>query len=196
MNWTRYQRLAASVANKISDEYPGIEAADIMQEILLHVVEKRSTYETANYVDGQLRKNFYNVGVRYAGRERNANLHRDAAYVYTPSEVRHLFEKAFFRPELWEKAPVKDDGNSLTAGGVVVALWDLDAAYSALDPDDARVIAKRFEREERLEPNEHMQVTRAITKIVRALNSRVILKRSAERTHSGPGRRQVGALAD
>ncbi|MFF0481079.1 hypothetical protein [Streptomyces sp. NPDC004435] len=196
MHWTRYMKIAAAVARKIAEEYPGISPEDIQQEILLQVAERKKHYESIDYPDGQLRKNFHRFGVQYAGRERYATLHRDSAYVYTPSEVRHLFDRAFFRPELWEKVPVKDDGNSVTAGGVVVALWDLDAAYSALPAGDAEVIAKRFDSEEPLTGSEQVRLTRAIEKVTRALNNRVILKASAARAHSGPGSRRVGALAD
>jgi len=180
MHWTRYQKIADSVARKVAEEYPGIDAEDIRQEILLHVMEKKNVYESTDYPDGQLRKNFRQVAVSYAGRERYAYIYHSAEYVYTSSEIRQLFEKAFFQPELWETAPTKDDGVSVAAGGVVVALWDLDRAYSALPVLDAEVIAKRYERGEPLSSAETMRLSRAIDKIVRTLNNGVI-KRQQER---------------
>ncbi|MFE0648525.1 hypothetical protein ACFVZH_08065 [Streptomyces sp. NPDC059534] len=196
IDWTKYTRIAESVARKVANEYPGIDAEDLSQEILLHVVEKEGSYVTADYPDGQLRKNFRQVAVSYAGRERYKFLYHSAQYVYTSPEVRALFEKAFFRPELWENPPTKDDGNSVTAGGVIVALWDLDRAYGALPILDAQVIAKRYDREEPLSSAETMRLSRAVDKVVRVLNNGVVKRDAQAANHAGPGLRRVGARAD
>ncbi len=196
IDWTKFTKLADQVAKKVAIEYPGIEADDIRQEILLHVVEKEAVYEGAEYVDGQLRKNFRQVAVSFAGRERYTYIYHSAKYVYTSSEVRQLFEGAFFQPEMWEKAPTKDDGVSITAGGVVVALWDLDRAYSTLSVLDAEVIAKKYERGESLTSAESMRLSRAVDKIVRVLNNSVVKRGQEEAAYAGPGRRKVGARAE
>jgi DNA-directed RNA polymerase specialized sigma24 family protein len=195
MHWTRYTKIAESVAQRVADEYPGIDAEDIRQEILLHVIEKKTTYESTDYPDGQLRKNFRNVAVSYAGRERYAFIYHSAEYVYTSSEVRQLFERAFFQPEMWETAPTMDDGVSVASGGVVVALWDLDRAYSALSVLDAAVIAKRYEQGEALSSAETMRLSRAIDKITRSLNNGVVKRQNEAKSYSGPGLRRIGATA-
>jgi DNA-directed RNA polymerase specialized sigma24 family protein len=195
LDWPNIQKLAESVARKISDEYPGIDAEDIRQEILLHVMEKRSTYEATDYPDGQLRKNFRKIGISYAGRERYAYIYHSAEYVYTSPEIRSLFENAFFQPEMWEKAPTFDDGISVTSGGPVVALWDLDRAYSNLPGLDAEVIAKRYDRGESLTPAETMRLSRAIDKVTRFLNNGVIKRQNEAKAYSGPGLRRIGATA-
>ncbi|MCB5179533.1 hypothetical protein [Streptomyces antimicrobicus] len=188
MHWTKYTKIATAVARRIADEYPGIEAEDIQQQILLHVLEKRSTYESADYPDGQLRNNFRKIGVSYAGRERYAYIYHSAEYVYTSSEIRQLFERAFFQPELWEKAPTKDDSVSVAAGGIVVALWDLDRAYSSLGPLDAAVIAKRYEWGEALSPAETMRLSRAIDKVTRFLNNNVVRRQNEAKAHGSNNR--------
>jgi DNA-directed RNA polymerase specialized sigma24 family protein len=195
MHWTRYTKIAESVAQRVADEYPGIDAEDIRQEILLHVIEKKTTYESTDYPDGQLRKNFRNVAVSYAGRERYAFIYHSAEYVYTSSEVRQLFERAFFQPEMWETAPTMDDGVSVASGGVVVALWDLDRAYSALSVLDAAVIAKRYEQGDALSSAETMRLSRAIDKITRSLNNGVVKRQNEAKSYSGPGLRRIGATA-
>jgi DNA-directed RNA polymerase specialized sigma24 family protein len=195
MHWTRYTKIAESVAQRVAEEYPGIDAEDIRQEILLHVVEKKTTYESTDYPDGQLRKNFRNVAVSYAGRERYAFIYHSAEYVYTSSEVRQLFEKAFFQPEMWEKAPTMDDGVSIASGGIVIALWDLDRAYSALPTLDAAVIAKRYEQGDPLSSAETMRLSRAIDKITRSLNNGVVKRQNEAKKYSGPGLRRIGATA-
>jgi DNA-directed RNA polymerase specialized sigma24 family protein len=195
IDWTKYTKLAESVAQRVAEEYPGIEADDIRQEILLHVAEKKSTYEATDYPDGQLRKNFRNVAISYAGRERYAYIYHSAEYVYTSSEVRQLFDRAFFQPEMWETAPTKDDGVSIASGGVVVALWDLDRAYSALPVLDAQVIAKRYEQGEPLSSAETMRLSRAVDKITRSLNNGVIKRQNEAKSYSGPGLRRIGATA-
>lgn len=186
IDWTKYTKLAEGVARRVADEYPGIDAEDIQQEILLHVTEKRSTYENTDYPDGQLRKNFRKIAVSYAGRERYAFIYHSAEYIYTSPEIRQLFEKAFFQPELWEKAPTMDDGVSVAAGGIVVALWDLDRAYSALPALDASVIAKRYERGDALSSAETMRLSRAIDKITRTLNNGVVKRQNSAKDHEGP----------
>ncbi|MEV5079261.1 hypothetical protein AB0K74_10650 [Streptomyces sp. NPDC056159] len=191
MHWTRYQKIADSVARKVAEDYPGIDAEDIRQEILLHVVERTRTYEATDYPTGQLRKNFRQVATAYAGRERHAYIYHSAEYVYTSSEIRRLFEDAFFQPEMWENPPTKDDGVSVTSGGVVVALWDLDRAYSALPAADAVVIAKRYEQGEPLSSAEQMRLSRAIDKIVRFLNNSVVKRQNEAKTHDGPSLRPV-----
>jgi DNA-directed RNA polymerase specialized sigma24 family protein len=196
MNWTKYTKIAESVAKKIGDEYPGIDAEDIRQEILLHVLEKKSTYESTDYPDGQLRKNFRKIGISYAGRERYAFIYHSAEYVYTSPEVRQLFENAFFQPEMWEKAPTKDDGISVTSGGAVVALWDLDRAYGNLPALDSAVIAKRYAEGESLTSAETMRLSRAIDKVTRFLNNGVVKRQQEAKAHGGAGLRKVGALAD
>jgi DNA-directed RNA polymerase specialized sigma24 family protein len=195
MHWTRYTKIAESVAQRVAEEYPGIDAEDIRQEILLHVIEKKTTYESTDYPDGQLRKNFRNVAVSYAGRERYAFIYHSAEYVYTSSEVRQLFERAFFQPEMWETAPTMDDGVSVASGGVVVALWDLDRAYSALSVLDAAVIAKRYEQGDALSSAETMRLSRAIDKITRSLNNGVVKRQNEAKSYSGPGLRRIGATA-
>lgn len=191
IDWTRYGKIATSVARKIAYEYPGIDAEDIRQEILLHVMEKKTTYETADYPDGQLRANFRKTAVSYAGRERYAYIYHSAEYVYTSPEVRQLFERAFFQPEMWEKAPTKDVGVSVAAGGVVVALWDLDRAYGLLPVLDSQVIAKRYELGETLTSAETMRLSRAIDKIVRTLNNGVVKRQQESKGHAGPGSRSA-----
>ncbi|MBT2541369.1 hypothetical protein J7E99_11775 [Streptomyces sp. ISL-44] len=196
IDWTKYTKLAEGVARRVADEYPGIDADDIQQEILLHVTEKRAHYEGSAYPEGTLRKNFRKVAISYAGRERYAFIYHSAEYVYTSSEVRQLFEKAFFQPELWEKAPTMDDGVSVASGGIVVALWDLDRAYSLLPVLDAAVIAKRYEHGEALSSAETMRLSRAIDKITRTLNNGVVKRQNEARTYVGPGLRRIGATGE
>jgi hypothetical protein len=186
IDWPKFQTIAESVAKKVANEYPGIDAEDIRQEILLFVCEKRSTYEQYDYPDGQLRLNFRKIATSYAGRERYAYIYHAAEYVYTSSEVRALFENAYFQPEMWEKPPVKDDGISVTSGGVVVALWDLERAYNALAPLDAEVIEKRYARGDALTNAEHMRLSRALDRVARFLNNHVVKRQTEAKTHDGP----------
>ncbi|MDT0472800.1 hypothetical protein RM863_11760 [Streptomyces sp. DSM 41014] len=189
IDWPKFTRIADSVAKKVALEYPGIDAEDIRQEILLFIVEKKSTYEKTDYPDGQLRLNFRKVAISYAGRERYRYIYHSAEYVYTSSEVRALFDAAFFQPEMWEKPPVKDDGISVTSGGACVALWDLDRAYASLSPADAEVIAKRYERGDSLSSAEAMRLTRAVDKITRFLNNKTVKRQTEAKHHDGPQRR-------
>ncbi|MET9729318.1 hypothetical protein ABZZ79_01245 [Streptomyces sp. NPDC006458] len=196
IDWDRYTKLADSVARRVAAEYPGFDAEDIRQEILLQVLERQSTFEKADYVEGQLRTNFKQFAYAYCGAERYSYIAHSAEYVYTMIEVRQLFDKAFFRPELWETMPRKEDGVSVAAGGIVVALWDINEAFNLLPPDYQTVIVRRYELEENLTGAEKVRLQRAIDKVTRSLNNSVVRRQEEAKKHYGPGLRTVGALAD
>ncbi|MGW0920411.1 hypothetical protein ACWD3J_15500 [Streptomyces sp. NPDC002755] len=196
IDWLKLQRIADAVARKVSFEYPGIEAEDIRQELLLHTVENQKHYEDNDYPDAQMRIRYRQIATSYAGRERYAYIYHSAEYVYTSPEIRALFEKAFFQPEMWEKPPTKDDGISVTAGGTVVALWDLDRAYGSLAPLDAEVIEKRYARGDALTSAEHMRVSRAIDRVTRFLNNKVVKRQSEAKQHDGPQLRPAYSAAN
>lgn len=192
IDWATVGRLSCAVAKRVSQEYPGIEADDISQAINLHVAENWYTYLKAEYPEGQLRKNFKQIGTAYAGKERYTYIFHSAEYVYTNAEVRQLFERAFFQPELWEQVPVKETGVSISSGNVVVALWDINEAFNNLSPDDQAIIVSKYEKEEDLDGTGRKALTRAIDKVVRALNGAVLRKQIEAKQYSGPGLRRCG----
>lgn len=181
--------LAKRVAENVSREWPGIEADDIEQEILVHVLDNRESLAKQAYDERTLEATLRRVANRYAGRERYAYTFNSAQYVYTPAEVRALFEEAFFDPAAWEGAPTKETDHRLdvASGGVVVALWDLKAAYATLPGAQQAAIRKRYATPDGLTETEFKRITRGIEAACRYLNRRTVERQNAD--HDGPGSR-------
>lgn len=185
-NWALILRKAAFVGRKVAWEYPGIEASDIEQEILLHVAENKSTFAKANYSVTALEKIFFGVARKYAATERYAFIHASATWIYTPKEIRALFENAYFDKDMWQRTPQKDEGATITAASVVVSLWDLDNAFDTLSAADQAVIIKRYDRGEELDSSEKMRLSRAVDAVTRRVNNQKVKPADP---HEGPGSR-------
>ena len=176
VDWDAIIREAPSVARRVAYEYPGIEASDIEQEIFLHCAENLASLQrTTKNVYG-LRKVMHSAAVKYASSERLSYVYYSAQWVYTPKEIRVLFE-AFFMPEYWEKVPQKDDGANINHKNVLCSLFDLDAAYSALSTEDQFTIASRYENGVKPDTTaDKMRLSRAIDKVTNRLNGRMAAK--------------------
>jgi hypothetical protein len=179
--------LAKNVARGIALDFPGIDAEDIAQEILLKALENPKSVDGLD--GGSMRRVFRKIGTMYAAEERYAYTVNSAQYIYTPSEVRGLLEVFFMdRSEL--NPPTREVPNvSIRAGGIVVALWDMDFAWQRINDDERNVLARRYrDDEEGLTPTERKQVSRATDALTRWLNIKVTTP--VDRlTHSGPGAR-------
>lgn len=185
--------LADKVAKSKAREYPGIEAEDIRQEILVRVLE--SPDSLTGFGGGALRRTFEAVATRYCATERYRYTFHSGQYVYTPDEVRALFEEAFYDPGAWEHPPVKESYElSITSGGVVVALWDLREAFGALKPAEKEVIEARYRNGFTLTETERKRCNRAIDSATRILNRRITEKSTAP--HNGPGARRAISNAE
>jgi hypothetical protein len=181
---------AERIAKEIAREWPGIEADDIQQEILLHVLEPENNFESNEYDEQTLTAVLRTIGTRYANGERYAYTFNSAQYVYTPAEVRALLEEAFFDPACWEDAPRKEVDHRLNVagGGVSVALMDLREAFYKLGPSIQDTIRKRYATAEELSATERMRITRGVEAMTRSLN-RFVADRGSD--HDGPGSRSA-----
>lgn len=166
----RLLRKAAFVSRRVAGDYPGIEVSDIEQAIHLYIAENRSTFEQTETEAG-LEKFMYRAGRAYASKERYDYLNHSAAWVYTPSEIRAIFEEAFFNPVVWETMPVKDDSRTtLTAKGIVVCLWDISEAFDSLPINDQIALHTRYEYGVPTSKTEDKRIERAIDKITDRVN--------------------------
>lgn len=188
--------LAKSVARGVARDFPGVEHDDIAQEIILKVLEAPRSFQGVD--ESGLRRVLRKIGTMYAAEERYAYTINSAQYVYTPSEVRGLLEVFFLdRSEL--NPPTKElPVVRVEAGGIVVALWDMDFAWSRIDDDERDVLARRY-RDGETPANssgERKRIDRAIESMTRWLNIKV--NTPVDRlTHVGPGSRtaQTNAAA-
>lgn len=175
LDWERIQTKAPHVARQIGREYPGIDPEDIEQEIYLHCAENARI--VANYADTALEKVMQTAGRKYANRERYAFIHTSAEWIYTPREVRALFEEAFFNRDMWQNMPQKDDGVSITAKNVVVSLWDISNAFDSLNTAEKAALVKRYNYGmEFSDDTERKACNRAIDKVTQKINGRMALK--------------------
>jgi hypothetical protein len=192
MNADEQQRLApvvTDIASKLAGKAPGIDAEDIAQSIWLHFLTEWDRLEPYSRNDdlALIRHAAWRAGEKYCKAERYAYTLRSAEYLYSPKEVRALFEAAYFQPEAWENPPRKENGLTLDAGNVTVALWDLREAFDALSEGERALIVRRFMGGESLPPNDRKRLERTIDRVCQRLNGGS--RDAAE--HDGPGNRRA-----
>lgn len=176
--WGRARAKAPHVAKRIAYEYPGIDTDDIEQEIYLHLAENISTVRSYN--NAALEMAMKTGGKAYADRERMAYTYQSAEWIYTPNEVRALFEEAYFDAGMWENAPQKETGEfMITAKNITVSLWDIDTAFEALSVDDQVAIKSRYEYGIPFaDDSERKRVNRAIDRVTMKINGRISAKQN------------------
>jgi hypothetical protein len=163
------QRAAYTVARK----WPGIDREDIEQEIWVFLLPK---FDKMPRDDDYLFKSAARAGHDYAANERDHYTRQTAQWIYTPNEVRALFRDAYFDPACWEEAPQKEKANRLFAGGVVVALWDMQEAFKGLPGAYQDVIVRCYRDQPGVKRDEatRKRLNRAVDRATELLNSHVI----------------------
>jgi hypothetical protein len=135
------------------------------------------------------------LAAAYASAERYDFTVRSARYLYTPDEVRALLEHAYFDVSLRETSVPTgpDDRTSLVIWeNVCVALWDMDAAFDAINGLDKLRLVSRYKFGAEFSSDAEKKATyRAVDTLTRYLNERV--NRSTV-DHDGPGSRKAGKL--
>jgi len=195
IDWQPITELAKRVGKKYAAKYPGIDAEDISQEVLVKLVEHpdilRAFPENIAVVTALMGK----LAAGYASMERYDYTVRSAKYLYTPDEVRALLEHAYWDESLRETSVPTgpDDRTALVVWqNVCVALWDLDAAFTALNPADAFRLQSRYWMGNEFPTDAAKKACyRAVDTLTRYLNERV--NRSTV-DHDGPGSRKAGKL--
>jgi DNA-directed RNA polymerase specialized sigma24 family protein len=173
-------RKGAQVARKIAREYPGIEASDIEQEIYVHMLANKKDLTAEPRTDAYWEVVMHRSGSAYAAKERYSYIHYSSEWIYTPTEIRALFQEAFFSGQMWDNMPLKDEGVTITAKNAVVSLWDLAAAFDTLSPEDRYVIDARYNQGLTLDETERKRLERAIDKVTRKVNGSQAAKTPTE----------------
>ena len=188
MSVVELDTLAQSIGRGLSRDFPGVDAEDIAQEILLNVLKSPGLFDRVTDSTAR-RKVLRNIGFRYALGERHAYIINTGQYIYTPSEVRGLLE-VFFLDRSDLNPPTREvPAVRVEAGGIVVALWDMDYAWSQVTDDERTTLARRYR--DGVKPDnastERKAVDRAIDSLTRWLNIKV--SSQGNRNHDGPGAR-------
>ena len=87
-DWEPIIGIADKVSREIADKWSVVEADDVKQEIMIHLLEERHVVEKYASDTDLLRKICWNAGRRFAAKERSHYDLMDDQYWYTPDEVR------------------------------------------------------------------------------------------------------------
>ncbi|MEU3825204.1 hypothetical protein AB0F36_07740 [Streptomyces sp. NPDC029080] len=88
LNWDHINDIAAKVAKEMALKWPVVEAEDVQQEILVHMVEQANYIAKRQDDEEFLRKVAWRVAKQYASKEQNQRDLMDDQYYYTPDEAR------------------------------------------------------------------------------------------------------------
>jgi hypothetical protein len=169
LDYAEVNRVAQAVGYGLALECPGIEAEDIAQEILVKVCQTPKPF--IGMAEADMKRVMRKIGRMYVSEERYRYTLNSAQYIYTPKEVRQLLDGFFLkRDDL--NPPVKDTGMHLASGGITVALWDMDFAWSKISEDYRAVLVKRY-RDDINDRADRMRISRAVDALTRWLNIKV-----------------------
>ncbi|MFE4513788.1 hypothetical protein ACFRMQ_06255 [Kitasatospora sp. NPDC056783] len=88
LDWERLNAIAHKVAREMALKWPVVEADDVRQEIMMHIVEQAEHVAKRADDDEFIRQLSWRVAKSYASREQNQRDLLDDQYYYTPEEAR------------------------------------------------------------------------------------------------------------
>lgn len=182
-------------AKRIARDWPGIDAEDIAQEMVLKVCENWDA--SLKDQDGPTRRRMALGlaelrGKQYAAGERYEYQQSTSEWIYTPQEVRGLLAE-YFLIDGWEDAPRRPNRTeTVAADGVSVALMDIRKAYEAAPERDQTLIMRAYQSHESLPDTDYRALRRAVDRLAQALNRKVTEAQAfAAAVHDGPGSRKA-----
>lgn len=146
INWEALDSLAEKIAYEITAKWQIVEADDVKQEIMFHVVKEKHIIAQYQGNDEVLRKIFWNAGRRYAAKERAYLDLMDDQYHYTPDEVRGVMRSFVYTDtEVTEQIGKKDDLTRCTiTDNILSARMDAEKAIKRLNKDYQEVVMRLF----------------------------------------------------
>ncbi|MER6912260.1 hypothetical protein ABT354_11355 [Streptomyces sp. NPDC000594] len=145
LDWAHLSELARRVAYNIAQKWVVVEADDVMQEIMAHAYEHRTTIE-ANYGSQDfLWKIFQKAGTQYASKERDRRDLLDDTYYYTPNEAKTALGSFLYTDEeLGALVGQKDDLlQSRVTDNLLSARIDAEAALKRLPERYRQLLMRR-----------------------------------------------------
>ncbi|MEU9259014.1 hypothetical protein AB0D68_11075 [Streptomyces sp. NPDC048212] len=98
-DWEPLIEIAGKVAWEIAEKWSVVEADDVKQEILEHLLRERKNIAPHVNDEEFIRKVCWTAGKRYASKERNHYDLMDDQYWYTPDEVRIALKSFIYSDE-------------------------------------------------------------------------------------------------
>jgi hypothetical protein len=145
-DWEPIIAIAGKVAYEISEKWSVVEADDVKQEIMVHLLQERHIIEKHKDDTDLLRKICWNAGRRYAARERNHYDLMDDQYFYTPDEVRIALRSFVYSDEeIGQVIGKKDDlTQARISDNIITARMDASKGIQKLSQGYKEVVQRVF----------------------------------------------------
>ncbi|MGW3232449.1 hypothetical protein [Kitasatospora sp. NPDC001095] len=146
MDWEKVIDISRKVAGELARKWPVVEADDVHQEIMLHMMEQRSHLETRADDHDFLRQVAWRTAKSYASREQMQKDLMDGQYFYTPDEVRMTLRSFIYTDEeIGEMIGRKDDLTQCRIGdNITSARIDAGVGLRKLKPEYREAVTRTY----------------------------------------------------
>lgn len=145
-DWVPIIEIATKVAWEIAEKWSVVEADDVKQEILEHLLVERKNIAPHVNDEEFIRKVCWTAGKRYASKERNHYDLLDDQYFYTPDEVRIALKSFVYSDEeIGQVIGKKDDlTRARISDNIVTARTDASKAIPKLSQGYQEAVQRVF----------------------------------------------------
>jgi hypothetical protein len=175
-DWEPIIGIADKVSREIAEKWSVVEADDVKQEIMVHLLNER--HITEQYADDEdiIRKICWNAGKRFAAKERSYYDLMDDQYWYTPDEVRQALRSFVHSDEeIGQVIGKRDDlTKSVISDNIITARVDASKGIQKLTKAYQTVVHRVFicglpPRDD----NERRAAYRAVDSLTRIMNRNI-----------------------
>ncbi|MET9816909.1 hypothetical protein [Streptomyces sp. NPDC006355] len=145
-DWEPIIEIAGKVSREIAEKWSVVEADDVKQEILEHLLRERKNIAPHVEDEDFIRKACWTAGRRYAARERSHYDLMDDQYFYTPEEVR-IALRSFVHSdeEIGQVIGKKDDlTKAVISDNIITARMDASKGIQKLSQGYKEVVQRVF----------------------------------------------------
>lgn len=145
-DWEPIIEIAGKVAWEIAEKWSVVEADDVKQEILEHLLRERKNLAPHFGDEEFVRKVCWTAGKRFAAKERSHYDLMDDQYWYTPDEVRTALRSFVYSDEqIGQVIGKKDDlTRARISDNIVTARADASKGLKKLSPGYQEVVERVF----------------------------------------------------
>lgn len=146
MDWVPVIEIADKVSREIAEKWSVVEADDVKQEIMVHLLEERHIVARVADDTDLVRKICWNAGRRFASKERAHYDLMDDQYWYTPDEVRTALRSfTYTDEEIGQVIGKRDDlVRARISDNIVTARADASKGMSKLSEAYRKVAMRVF----------------------------------------------------
>ncbi|MFF1908644.1 hypothetical protein [Kitasatospora sp. NPDC058218] len=146
LDWKRIDEIALKVAKEMALKWPIVEADDVRQEIMLHVVEQAALVAKKADDEEFIRRLAWRVAKAHASKEQNYRDLVDDQYYYTPDEVRNTLRSFIYTDdEVSSMLGKKDDlSKCRISDNITSARLDASAGLKKLTDQYREVLMRLY----------------------------------------------------